>query len=658
MQTGVCYYPEHWPESQWPSDAQRMRDIGLSTVRVGEFAWSKLEPVEGQYEFDWLERAINVLHEHGLNIILGTPTATPPRWLTVKLPTMFAVDEYGHEKGFGSRRHYCFSSIEYQQECQRIVTALAERFGENPAIVAWQTDNEYGCHSTSISYSDAALNAFQIWCKNKYSTIEQLNSAWGNVFWSMEFDSFETITAPVGAVTETNPAHRLAYWKFSSEQIVSFNLLQVDILRAHSPGRDIVHNFMGNFVEFDHFDVSESLDVASWDNYPLGFLTRDGVDAQAQQDFLRTGHPDSSAFHHELYRSCGKGRLWLMEQQPGPVNWAPHNPAPLTGMVRLWGWEALAHSAELVCYFRWRQAPFAQEQMHSGLCLPNGDNDDAAHEVKQLNQEIQLIADYVNKTDNTNSAAKLAIVFDYAGDQAQRIQQPGGQHYDPLIFVQRVYSACRQLGIEVDIIPTSQAIESYSALIIGNVTIADNNFVAKLKQFDGEILFLPRSGSKTNECAIPENLPPGLFQALIPLQINRVESLPDSITINTRGGLTIIDWRERANTTLQPDDTAEDGWGVSYQSENYQYLCACLDQPSLLRYVENFCKKANLKTHLLSNGLRIKQCGNLCFAFNFGPQKIELDHSLTEHFKFGANSAFLVGQSTLHAAEMAIWNIE
>ncbi|GIR86278.1 MAG: hypothetical protein CM15mP85_29020 [Rhodobacterales bacterium] len=199
--------------------------------------------------------------------------------------------------------------------------------------------------------------------------INALNEAWGNVFWSMEYENFDQIDLPNLTVTQPNPSHVLDFRRFSSDQVISFNRLQTDIIKSYSDA-PIAHNFMGKTTEFDHFKVGEDLDIASWDSYPLGFL-EDRVIASSEfkQAFARQGDPDFQAFHHDLYRSVGKGRWWVMEQQPGPVNWAPYNPSPLPGMVRLWSWEAFAHGAEAVCYFRWRQAPFAQEQMHAGLCV-------------------------------------------------------------------------------------------------------------------------------------------------------------------------------------------------------------------------------------------------------------------------------------------------
>ena len=188
---GVCYYPEHWPEDMWADDARRMIETGLSWVRIGEFSWSRLEPSDGVFDFAWLDLAIEVLGSAGLRVILGTPTTTPPKWICDKYPDMFAVDALGHTRGFGSRRHYCFSHQGYRAEARRITEVLAKRYARNPHVAAWQVDNEYGCHDTVLSYSNAARIGFRAWLANKYQSIDALNRAWGNVFWSMEYGSFE-----------------------------------------------------------------------------------------------------------------------------------------------------------------------------------------------------------------------------------------------------------------------------------------------------------------------------------------------------------------------------------------------------------------------------------------------------------------------------------
>jgi len=213
---GVCYYPEHWDESLWTKDAAEMVELGLTLVRIGEFAWSRLEPTEGQYDFDWLDRAINILGRTGLKVILGTPSATPPRWLVDKFPDMIAFDILGRPRKFGSRRHYCFSHEGYREISAKMAAQLAKRYTDNPFIQSWQIDNEYGCHDTILSYSNIARQAFQLWLKKKYETPKALNTAWGNVFWSMDYRSFEEVDLPNQTVTEANPSHWLDFYRFSS----------------------------------------------------------------------------------------------------------------------------------------------------------------------------------------------------------------------------------------------------------------------------------------------------------------------------------------------------------------------------------------------------------------------------------------------------------
>ena len=309
---GVCYYPEHWPESWWADDARRMREMGIQFVRIGEFAWSRLEPEPGRFEFDWLRRSIDILGAAGLKVVLGTPTATPPKWLVDLHPEILPHDIEGRPRGFGSRRHYTFSSEVYARESARIVERLARQFGAHDAVAGWQTDNEYGCHGTVLSWGAVDLKAFQNWLRRRYQTPDALNEAWGNVFWSLEVHAFDEITLPHLAVTETNPAARLDYWRFASEAVAAYDRMQAEIIRAHSPGRFVTHNFMGFCHDFDHFACAEHLDLASWDSYPLGFVERASFSEAERVKWARTSHPDVAPFHHDLYRSVGRGRWWVM----------------------------------------------------------------------------------------------------------------------------------------------------------------------------------------------------------------------------------------------------------------------------------------------------------------------------------------------------------
>ena len=444
MKLGVCYYPEHWPEEMWADDARRMADLGLTWVRIGEFAWSRIEPDPGRFDWSWLDRAVETLGAAGLKIVMCTPTATPPKWLVDASPDMLAVDSRGALRRFGSRRHYCFSSESYLLQSARITREVAARYGKHAAVAAWQTDNEYDCHDTTLSFSENARVAFRSWLKDKYGDVAKLNRAWGAVFWSQEYRSFDEVDPPFQTVTEANPSHRLDYRRFSSDQVVRFNRQQTDIIRELSPGRDILHNFMGVSTSFDHFDIGKDLDAASWDSYPLGFLEQGPWQADVKARYLRQGHPDFTAFHHDLYRGVGRGRWWVMEQQPGPVNWAPWNPAPLPGMVRAWTWEAFAHGAEVVSYFRWRQAPFAQEQMHAGLHTPDNREAAGAAEARQVAREADGLA------GAETSRASVALLFDYTAKWLLDIQ-PQGADFDYFHLVLEFYAALRRGGLNVDV---------------------------------------------------------------------------------------------------------------------------------------------------------------------------------------------------------------
>lgn len=625
MKLGVCYYPEHWSEDLWEQDAAEMVETGIEWVRIGEFAWSRYEPNPGEYHWDWLKRSLDILGNAGLKVVLGTPTATPPKWLMDQHPEIIASDEDGQPRGFGSRRHYCFSSQIYREHCKRIVTEMAQEFGDHPAVAAWQTDNEYGCHETIISYSVAARDAFRQWCAERFNDdIQALNQAWGNVFWSMEYRSFDEIELPNLTVTEANPAHKLDFWRFSSDQVVSYNKLQTDILREHSPGRELIHNYMGNFTDFNHHDVSADLDIASWDSYPLGFLDQSNASETEKLQWMRTGHPDFAAFHHDLYRGTGNGRMWVMEQQPGPVNWAPHNPSPLNGMVRFWTWEAFAHGAEVVSYFRWRQAPFAQEQMHSALKRPDNSADIALSEATTTASEIKELA----TSSPTQPHKEVALVFDYESDWSLRVQ-PQGDNYGSLEWAMSLYGACRSCGLNIDILSPQADLDAYKVIVLANQQLESDALLTSLKHSDAQIIIGPRSFSKTQQYQIPSNLAPGVLQSLIPLKAARVESLndawsdtvePNSSTVN--GTLRIKKWREFIETDLKPQFTSDDGWGFLYQNNNIYYINGCMDQYSLDRlFMQLLSQNESLQLSPCPNGLRQQKLGQWQFFFNYGPEE-------------------------------------
>jgi beta-galactosidase len=645
MKLGVCYYPEHWPQTMWADDAARMADIGIKQVRIGEFAWSRIEPEPGTFDWAWLDQAIETLHAKGLHIVLGTPTATPPKWLVDRDPGMLAIDRFGEPRQFGSRRHYCFSSLSYRQECARIVTALASRYGHHPAIVAWQTDNEYGCHDTIVSYSKAAQAGFRVWLAQKFGDIASLNKAWGNVFWSMEYRSFEEIDPPAQTVTEANPAHRQDWARFSSDQVVRFDKVQTDILRAHSPGRDILHNYMGMFTAFDHFKLGEQLDVAAWDSYPLGFLETAWWDKATKEQYMRQGHPDFTAFHHDLYRGVGKGRWQVIEQQPGPVNWGAWNPAPLDGMVRAWTWEAFAHGAETVSYFRWRQAPFAQEQMHAGLMRPDNQEAQGAVEARVVHREMKALG------DAQTTQAPVALMFDYDAIWATEIQ-PQGRDYRPMEILMAFYRAARRLGLDVDIIPPSAALTSYK-IILCPLQIVWTEAMTKAVQDSGAVCILgPRTGSKTADFQIPTTLAPGPARALIDVTVSRVESLRTGYC-EMAGPYAVTHWLEHIDSPLMPLAKTAQGHGVWYQNATCDYLACWPDDALLDDVLSRRCAALGIEAFDLPEGLRMRRRGGVVFTINYENAPVDL----ADFVKGAAGLTYLIGGQHLGPAGVAAWRV-
>lgn len=684
MKLGVCYYPEQWDRSRWRDDARRMAAMGLRQVRIAEFAWALMEPREGVFDWAWLDEAVAALADAGLEIVLGTPTAAPPRWLSERYPEVLPVDARGRTRQAGSRRHCCLSSDKYVEASRRLVEAMARRYGRHPAVVAWQTDNEYGCHDTLLSYSPAALRRFRRWLAERYGSIEALNQRWGNVFWSMQCSSFDQIGLPIDLPAQANPIHALDFRRFASDEVRRFNRLQVDLLRAHSPGRTVLHNFMGFFGEFDHHAMAADLDLAAWDSYPLGFTdTVAFITPEERLRWAHSGHPDIAAFHHDLYRNlCGSGRFAVMEQQAGPVNWAAWNPAPQPGQVRMWSWEAFAHGAEFVSYFRWRQLPYAQEQMHSGLHGSDDRLDCGGEEATQVAHEIPAVlaalgpAPLAGHTANVPQSgpvavaspagrAAVALVLDYTSHWMVEIQRHGADFsYFGEAFAW--YSAARSLGLDIDIVGPDADLAGRALLLLPAMLAADAGLAARVAAVvddsGAQLLIGPRSGSLSEDFRTAEGLPPGPLAALAGLRVRSVESLRPGLVKPVRGTLQgqglqghAQRWREQVELAADSHtDTAtevlarfDDGLPALLRQGRVRYLAGCFDAGLLRAVIEAAAQDAQLATHTLPDGLRLRRQGRLQFAFHSGPGTVAMPAP--------ANARFVLGGPELGPAGVAAW---
>jgi beta-galactosidase len=632
MQLGVCYYPEHWPEKTWQPDAARMQEIGLGWVRIGEFAWSRLEPKPGKLTFDWLDRAMDTLGNAGLKVMLGTPTATPPKWLIDKYDDVLQVDEQGRVRKFGSRRHYCFNSASYREETTRIVTLLAERYSQHEALGAWQTDNEYGCHGTIRCYCSNCEKAFQNWLKDRYENINVLNDAWWNIFWSMEYRGFEEIELPNLTVTEANPSHNLDFYRFSSDSAVAYNRLQADILRAHSD-KPVTHNVMLYFGDLNAFDLAGDLDILTWDSYPLGMLEQSPLPAEVKARYLRCGHPDLISFMHDLYYGAKAKPFWVIEQQPGQVNWAPSNPIPAPGVVRLWTHQAFGHGADVVSYFRWRAAVGAQELMHAGLNRHDGSPDQATSEARRVARELAEL----DLPLGTEVDADVALLFDYDSLWATNLQRHA-EGWDYWALLVSYYGVLRSFGLNVHVIPARNDLATYRVVFAPALHLVDDALATRLKTYvsgGGTLIMGPRSGFKTmsNTAHTPA---PGPLAELMGVTISRVDALRPGITETITFGdyqLTYHTWAD----VLEPTHAT----ALShYECHAYPEAAAVtrndvengrcytlgmwgddLTHAALFQYILSEL----LELKLLPEGVRLVKRGNITTLLNFNSTPVTLE---------------------------------
>ncbi len=511
---GCDYYPEHRPESFWEGDARQMQEAGFNVVRIGEFAWARMEPTEGQYDWGWLDRAIEVLHRHGLLVVLGTPTAAPPPWLVATHPEILPRDCHRRVRHAGSRRHYCPNSPTYQEYTRRIVTALAQRYGADERVIGWQIDNEFGCHDTGLCYCDTCAARFQEWLRERYGSLEALNEAWGTVFWSAIYRSWDEIPLPWAAPAEHNPAHLLDFLRFGTDSFRQYQQLQIDILRKHAPGQLITHNYMPfHSRELNFYDLAAPLDFVSWDNYHFYGAT-----------------PALVAATHDLYWGMKARNYWVMEQQVSQVNWAPYNPVFRPNEVGLKVWQSVAHGADGILYFAWRATTRGAEIYHSGLLDYSNRPTRGYEEARQIGQILQRLAPYL---EGSVPPAEVAILHDYASRWSLDIQPHNRDLADDETFRRALmgpYEALWARNIPVHILRAAPEadLSVYKLVILPALNLVGPELARRLVDYvqgGGTLIATARTGFKDEYGRVPGQ-PPGHLADLLGVVVEEFDSLP------------------------------------------------------------------------------------------------------------------------------------
>ncbi|MBN1867165.1 beta-galactosidase [Candidatus Sumerlaeota bacterium] len=489
LHLGAAYYPEHWPEARWPEDLRLMREAHMTVVRMGEFAWSTMEPEPGAVRLDWLDRAVDLAAKAGLVAVLGTPTAAPPAWLST--PEVLAVDDKGRPVQFGNRCHYCVHSPELHAATRRIVGAMAERFGPNPDVVGWQIDNEFN----RVCYCDRCRAEFQRFLKRKFGTLDDLNAHWSTAYWSQTYSDWKQIPIPIGG---HNPGLMLEFKRFVTASYRAFQKLQIDLLRPKlRPGVWITHNFMKWFDGYDHYAMSEDLDLASWDWYV----------GSGHHDYLNDGAA------HDLVRGFKQRNFWIMETQPGSVNWRDVNNALNRGEARVMAWHAVAHGADAIAYWQWRSALGGQEQYHGTLVDQSGRPRPFYDEAKELGDDFAKVRDLLA---GSTIHCDTALLHSY--DSCWSIRgQKHHKEFDYIWHLLGYYRPVAARNVGVDIVSAEAPVDGYALVVAPALVLLSEERAARLAGFvkgGGHLVLTVRTGMKDDYNALlPARQPGGLTEA-------------------------------------------------------------------------------------------------------------------------------------------------
>lgn len=530
---GTDWYPEQWPESRWETDLRMMEAAHLNVARLAEFAWSRMEPSEGHFDFDWLDRAIRLAEKHHIAVVLGTPTAAPPAWLTQKYPETLRVETNGQRVVHGNRAHGSVTSVKYREFCRRIAEEMAQRFGRDRNVVGWQIDNEYSY--SLISHNDEARHQFQDWLKAKYQSLDSLNEHWTTAYWSQTYDNWEEIPIPVG---EHNPGLMLEWQRFVTCAWASYQQNQIDAIRAYADARQfITGNFMGyGFDPFDHFVITRPLSFVAWD------------------DYVGTGHldPDTNGISHDAMRGLKRENIWIIETQPGFVNWSSLNNSLDKGEVRAMAWHDIGHGADEVSYWQWRSALNGQEEIHGTLVGPDGEAMPLLSEVAQTAQEF---ADVQAAFRDTRVVSDVALLQDYESRWAINWQKHT-EKYDQFAILKSYYHALRKISQSIDIVSPDVSLDQYKLVVAPDLCLIPKDRAEHLAAYvknGGHLVLGPRSGLKDAFNALLPVRQPGFLVAPLGAQVEQFYALEQAIpATGTLGSGEVSAWAEFLKTT-SPD---------------------------------------------------------------------------------------------------------
>jgi beta-galactosidase len=462
---GGDYTPEQWPEHVWAEDVRLMQEAGVNLVSLAIFAWSRLQPAPDSWDFDWLDRLMDMLHEGGIAVDLATATASPPPWLSHRHPEMLPVTADGVRLWHGARQHYCPSSPVYREAARKLAEAMADRYAKHPALAIWHVGNEYGCH-VAHCYCNVSALAFRTWLQDRYASIEDLNRAWGTDFWSQRYSSWDEILPPRRTPTWPNPCQQLDFMRFSSDELLACYEIERAVLTEWSPGIPVTTNFMRLFKPLDYWKWAEREDVVSDDVY------QDPSDPEAGM---------RSAMACDLMRSLGRGRPWVrMEQSPNRVNWREVNVAKAPGQARLWSYQAVARGADGIMFFQWRQSRAGAEKFHSAM-VPHGpvETSPTWHEVAQLGKELRGL----DQVCGSRMRSDVAILLDWESWWALELPSKPSARIHQVDQLEDYYRPMFAANVVPDFARPEDDLSGYKLVLVPNLYLVSDDGAVNLNSF-------------------------------------------------------------------------------------------------------------------------------------------------------------------------------
>lgn len=548
MRYGADYNPEQWPREVWDDDVRLMREAGVNIVSLGIFSWGLLEPRPGEWDFSWLDEIIDLLHANGIDVDLATATASPPSWMARRHPEILPQTVDGTTLWPGARQHWRPTSPIFREYALRLVRALAERYGDHPAVVAWHISNELGCHNL-YDYSDDAARSFRLWLHARYGTIDALNDAWGTAFWSQHYEEWDEILPPRSAPTIRNPGQQLDFERFSSDAVRDHLRAEAAVLADLTPEIPLTTNFMvaQNVRDIDYPSWVPDVDFVSNDHY------------------LRPGEHgrDDLSFWANLTGNIAGGLPWfLMEHATSAVNWREVNPPKRSGELVRDALTHVGHGADAVCYFQWRQSRAGGERYHSGMVPHAGENSRVFRDVVALGGALR---DLSPVHGSRREKARVAIVFDYeswwvSGRDAHPSDSPA---YDDETLAW--YRALLDLGVRADVIPAGAAFDGYEVLIAPMLHVMPEELRVRLESFTdagGHLVTTYFSGIVDGNDRVWLGGYPGALRDLLGVVVEEFVPLLPAERIALASGAVAHGWTERivhVGDDVEVLDTYADG---------------------------------------------------------------------------------------------------